>query len=233
MSARASTSGSAVRTMMRTRLTASLATTLVRPGPSLGWPYASLVLVAADFDGSPLLLISRLAEHTKNIAGDNRVSLLFDSSEESPDRLAGARVTVLGRAAVLDDANAKARFVRRQPEAAGYAGFGDFSLYRVAVDSAHLVGGFGRIEWIDGAAIGLDATGSEALAEGEAALVERLNSTGLAEKLGQSQGDGSGWTVTGVDPEGIDLRRGAQAARVAFPAPVRDAAAALAFASAQ
>ncbi len=118
-------------------------------GTSLeGVPYVSLVLAAPDLDGSPLLLLSDLAQHSRNIAGDPRVSLLFDDTAGLDQRLIGARLTVVGEAARCDDAQALARYVGVHPSAAQYAGFGDFRLYRVQVARGHFIAGFGRIEWI-------------------------------------------------------------------------------------
>ena len=118
-----------------------------------GWPFASLVLVACDPGGAPLMLLSDLAEHSRNIAADDRVSLLYDATAGLDDPLAGARATVLGCAEPCPDAAARARFLARHPSAAAYAGFADFALYRVSVERAHLVAGFGAIDWIDAAAL--------------------------------------------------------------------------------
>ncbi len=118
-----------------------------------GRPYVSLVLVAPDADGAPLLLLSDLAQHSRNLAADPRLSLLYDGTEPGADRLAGARLTVLGAAAPCDDAIALACYLERHPSAALYAGFKDFRLYRVTVERGHLVAGFGRIEWIEGEAL--------------------------------------------------------------------------------
>lgn len=133
------------RALMRAQGAATLGTLMD------GAPYVSLVLVAFDAGGSPLLLLSRLAQHTKNLLADPRVSLLFDGTEGLDDRLTGARLTVLGRAAPFTDPEAKARYVQRHPSAAAYAGFDDFELYRVTIDRAHLVAGFGRIRWVEAA----------------------------------------------------------------------------------
>jgi len=116
-----------------------------------GWPYASLVLPALDTDGAPLLLLSDLAEHAKNLKADPRCSLLYDGTAGLADPLTGPRVTVLGEARPIQDRDLLARFVARQPSAKLYAGFGDFRLYRMAVARAHLVAGFGRIHWIGAA----------------------------------------------------------------------------------
>ena len=211
---------------MRAADAATLATALAGnrdDGDGVGWPYASLVMVACDFDAAPLLLISSLAEHTQNIAGDDRVALLFDGTGAGDDRLSGARVTVLGRARRTGDAAIKARYLARHPSAEGYASFADFSFFRVEVARAHLVAGFGRIDWIAAADLMAGADGAASLAGWEPEFVAEWNEKHavnvglLAESLGL---DGAGWRMTGCDPEGCDLRTGGQVARLAFRSPV-------------
>lgn len=131
------------RTLMRECPTAALGTMLD------GAPYVSLVLVALDHDGAPLLLLSSLAQHTKNLAADPRVSLLFDGTAGLDDPLTGPRLTVLGRARPYDDPAALERYVAGHPSAALYAGFGDFRISRVEIERGHFVAGFGRIGWIE------------------------------------------------------------------------------------
>ena len=113
-----------------------------------GWPFASLVLIAHGPDGAPLLLLSDLAEHSRNIAADDRVSLLIDGTGGFDDPLSGPRLTVLGRALRSAEPDHRRRFLARHPGAAQYADFADFAVYRMAIDSAHLVAGFGSIHWI-------------------------------------------------------------------------------------
>src|SRR5262249_56049396 len=110
-----------------------------------GWgdPYCWLVNVATGADGAPLLLISRLAVHTKNILADPRVSLMIDE-RKAGDPLQGARVMLIGTAAATEDPQARRRYLDRQPEAEMFAGFADFAFYRVTLKAAHLVAGFGR-----------------------------------------------------------------------------------------
>lgn len=145
----------AARALLAAASQATLATTLSASGARDrdGWPFASLVLIAHDDGGSPLLLLSDLAEHSRNIAADDRVSLLIDGTAGHDDPLTGPRLTVLGRARRSADANHRQRFLARHPEAALYADFNDFAVYRIALDRAHLVAGFGRIDWIEGAAL--------------------------------------------------------------------------------
>jgi putative heme iron utilization protein len=135
------------RALMRAQTTAALGTLLD------GAPYVSLVLAAFDADGSPLLLISRLALHTKNLLADPQVSLLFDGTAGLEEPLTGPRLTVLGAAAPCADPQAMERFLARHPSAAAYAGFSDFQLYKVAIARGHLVAGFGQIRWIEAEAL--------------------------------------------------------------------------------
>jgi putative heme iron utilization protein len=109
-----------------------------------GDPYCSLVNMATAADGAPLLLISRLAVHTKNILADPRVSVMIDERKEG-DPLQGARIMLMGSAAATDDPDIRRRYLDRQPEAGMFAGFADFAFYRVTLKAAHLVAGFGRI----------------------------------------------------------------------------------------
>ncbi|MBP2300475.1 putative heme iron utilization protein [Azospirillum picis] len=194
-----------------------------------GWPYPSLVLVALDHDGSPLLLLSGLADHTRNLLADNRVGLLFDGTAGLAQPLTGARLSLLGRVERSDDPACRARYLRRHPDAALYAGFGDFALYRVAVERAHLVAGFGRIHWLTAAELGFPPP-APALAAGEQDLLDRLNAEGYGARLaaagdgkdGKGGGNGEGWSLTGLDPEGCDLRRGGYVARVDFGRRIQD-----------
>ncbi|MDZ4736611.1 MAG: pyridoxamine 5'-phosphate oxidase family protein [Rhodospirillaceae bacterium] len=122
-----------------------------------GWPYTSLVQVASDAAGNPILLISDLAAHSANIAGNPQVSLLFDGTAGYEDPLAGPRLTLLGEAATTTDPAIRERFLQRHPKSSLYAGFKDFRFYRVTMLRAHLVAGFGRIVWIEGEQLRSDA----------------------------------------------------------------------------
>ena len=191
-----------------------------------GWPYGSLVMAACDHLARPLLLISDLAEHTKNLAADRRGSLLFDGTAGLDSPLTGARVTVLGRFAPTGDETLVRRYVSRHPEAEMYLGFADFHLYEMTVERAHIVAGFGAIHWISADDLLYDAADAAPLADAEADIVAHMNedhadAVGLyaTRLLGLPAGD---WAMTGIDPEGLDLRHGPLTGRVRFPAPVRD-----------
>ncbi len=232
--------GETVRGLMRRAGQAALSTALARDASA--WPYGSLVLVAADHDASPLLLLSDLADHSRNIAADARVTLLFDGTAGWRNPLAGPRASVLGRARPDPAPGRLGRFLARHPEAESYAGFKDFKLYRVTVERAHLVAGFGRIDWLAAGEILFDAAAAGPLAEAEAEILAHMNrdhgaALGLIARrilgqdgagqdgAGQDGGgqDGGDWVLSGVDPEGCDLRCGAARARAAFDKTVSDA----------
>ena len=217
----------AVRDLVRSCDRAALATAL--PSGTAGnpaWPYVSLVLVAVDHDLSPILLLSDLAEHSRAIAADPRVSLLFDGTGGLAQPLTGARGSLLGRVAETGDERLKRRFLARHPDAAMYAGFKDFRFYKVTPERAHLVAGFGKIRWIEAAAL-LPVPPLPELAENEAGIVKHMNEDHwdavqlyAGKLLGLS---GSDWTMTGIDAEGIDLRQAGQVARLAFEPPLVEA----------
>jgi len=184
-----------------------------------GWPFASLVLVALDHDATPVLLISDLSEHAKNIKAERRISLLFDGTQGLDDPLTGPRVTVLGEAAPVDDARLKTRFLARHPSAELYAGFADFHLHRISVARAHLVAGFGRIHWVEARDLLVTPDGS--FAREELSTLAAVNEDPkIVNAAVQSLGlGGEGWRVTGADPEGLDLRRAGSIARLPVPLP--------------
>lgn len=221
----------ACRRLLRGVATATLATAERNAG---GWPYASLVLVATAHDASPLLLLSDLADHTRNFLQDDRVSLMLDDTRDLPNPLTGARVTVQGRIEKLGetaaDARLEARYLARHPEAADYAAFGDFNFYRIRPERVHLVAGFGRIYWLEAAQVFLGPGETGTLAEDEAGILEHMNAD-HADAIDLYAGAAlagapTGWRMTAIDPEGLDMMREAARCRLDFAAPVADAASA-------
>ena len=235
------TLGRRVRNLVRKTSRAGLATLLADEASPA--PYVSLVLVALDHDASPLLLLSDLADHTKNLHRDPRAALLFDGTGGWRDPLAGPRASLLGQIQACDDERLKARFLARHPNAAVYAGFTDFHLYRMAVERVHLVAGFGEIHWLDAGAVLFDTADTGALAVAEPDIVAHMNEDhgeavrAIANEIAGSPGEalpgealpgealpGEDWSMSGIDPEGVDFRSGGGSARVAFETPVHTAA---------
>ena len=123
------------------------------PGDSGTFPFVSLILPGRDGTGQPLLLLSDLSDHAKNLKRDSRASLLYDGTAGLAEPLTGARVTLIGRVVPADTAENRALYLAAQPSAQGYAGFGDFHLYRFEIQEALLVAGFGRIHRLPGTAL--------------------------------------------------------------------------------
>lgn len=213
------TAAEAARGIIRASLKAALATI----EQSTGFPYASLVTVGFGPDGAPVLLLSELALHTRNLKADAKASLLFDASDGAGDPLAGGRVTVIGQVERMPETDAgplKARFLARHPAAEIYAGFADFALWRMQVERAHFVGGFGRIVDLTGEKIVDDLTGGEALVAAEAAIVAHMNEDHsdaiqlYAARLARAPA--GRWRMSGLDPTGFDLVADDRAVRLSF-----------------
>jgi putative heme iron utilization protein len=210
----------AAKKLLREARSGALATLMTGSGD----PYCSLVNIATEPDGAPLLLMSRLAVHTNNILTDPRVSLMLDERKQG-DPLEGARVMLMGTAAVTDDPAARRRYLARQPEAEMFVGFKDFAFYRVDPKGAHLVAGFGRIVDLAAADLLTDLNDAGALVEAEADICAHMNDDHAdavrlyaAKLLGAADGD---WRCVGCDPEGLELQTGRTALRLPFPQPVR------------
>jgi len=190
--------------------------------PQSGDPYCSLVNVASLPDGMPVLLISRLAVHTKNILADPRVSLMLD--ERAPgDPLEGARIMLAGTAQeATDDAELlKRRYLAAHPSAEEFAGFRDFSFFRIVPRGVHLVAGFGRIVDLAPRDFLTDLAGAEALVEAEPDIVAHMNADHAdtmnlyaVKLLGASEG---AWQCIGCDPEGLDMQDDRRTLRLDFP----------------
>jgi putative heme iron utilization protein len=206
----------AAKTLMREARSGALATLMAGSGD----PYCSLVNVATATDGAPLLLISQLALHTKNILVDPRVSLMLDERKDG-DPLQGARVMMMGLAAKTESADARRRYLAYQPEAEMFAGFGDFAFYRIALKGAHLVAGFGRIVDLKPEDILTPVEDASELTAAEPDILAHMNADHAdtcrlyATKLrGAPDGD---WRCVGCDPEGLDLQCERLGLRLPFP----------------
>jgi heme iron utilization protein len=210
------------RRLIRAADRAVLATAM--RGEAAGWPYASLVLVAATPEARPLMLLSDLAEHSKNMLEDSRVSLLFDGTGGLEMPLTGPRLSLLGHARESGEPADRARFLARHPSAADYAVMKDFRVYRIEPTRGHLVAGFGSIHWLAAAEILYDGPDAAALTAAEPDILAHMNKD-HADAVGRYANlllglEGEGWTMTGIDPEGLDLRLAGRTARIDFAQPV-------------
>jgi heme iron utilization protein len=217
MSTPRSFSGIEARQLLRRARTATLST-LNRDD---GSPYASLVNVATDVAGWPLILVSTLAWHTKNLLADARASLMVAELPAAGDALTGARVTLMGRFAKVEDEALKRRYLARHPEATLYSGFGDFAFWRLEPVRAHAVAGFGRIETLAADEVFPSADEMIALEQG---AIEHMNAdhTEAIQRyagtlLGASPG---GWKIAAIDPDGANLQRNNEILRLSFETPV-------------
>ena len=206
----------AARKLLREGRSGALAT-LIPPRQD---PYCSLVNVATLPDGAPLLLLSRLALHTRNLLHDPRVSLLLDERKEG-DPLEGARVMLQGTVASTADGHARGRYLARQPEAEMFVDFADFGFYRMTLEGAHLVAGFGRIVDLTASDLVTDLNEAAALVDAEPEIVAHMNedhadTVRLYARALLHARDGA-WRCVGCDPDGLELQLGRTALRLSFP----------------
>jgi putative heme iron utilization protein len=207
------------RSLLRRSRQGALATLMADSGD----PYCSLVNVASHADGSPILLISRLALHTKNVLADNRVSLMLDERADG-DPLEGARIMLAGRA---DEATGepaqilRRRYLNAHPSAEAFVDFKDFSFFRIAPIGLHLVAGFGRIIDLKPTQFLTEIGDAGELLEAEQGAVEHMNEDHreamnlyATRLLGAESAD---WGCTGCDPDGMDMQAGAMTLRLDFP----------------
>jgi heme iron utilization protein len=207
------------RSLLRRRREGALATLMAGSGD----PYCSLVNVASHPDGTPILLISRLALHTRNILADPRVSLMLDERAEG-DPLEGSRIMLAGRAEEASGdglAMVRRRYLNAHPSAEAFVEFKDFSLFRIRPSGAHLVAGFGRIVDLEPAQFLTEIGDAAALLEAEQGAIEHMNADHrealnlYATKL--LGAEASDWRCTGCDPDGIDIQAGGTTLRLNFP----------------
>jgi heme iron utilization protein len=211
--------GRLARSLLRRSRQGALATLV----PGSGDPYCSLVNVASHPDGSPILLISRLALHTRNILGDSRVSLMLDE-RAAGDPLEGSRIMLAGRAEEAGGDQVpllRRRYLNAHPSAEAFVDFKDFAFFRICPTGAHLVAGFGRIVDLKPEQFLTDMAGAEALLEAEPGAIEHMNADHsdamnlyATKLLGAEAAD---WTCTGCDPDGMDMRAGTATLRLDFP----------------
>ncbi len=207
------------RSLLRRSRQGALATLM----PGSGDPYCSLVNIASHPDGSPILLISRLALHTRNLLGDARLSLMLDERAEG-DPLEGSRIMLAGQAEQADGddvAMLRRRYLNAHPSSEVFVNFKDFSFFRIRPTGAHLVAGFGRIVDLKPAQFLSDISDAASLLDAEQGAVDHMNADHreamnlyATKLLGAKSAD---WRCIGCDPDGMDLQAGATTLRLDFP----------------
>jgi len=217
--------------LAKTLLRATRAGALATLTPE-GAPFASLTSVATDSDGTPLILISRLAAHTLHLERDPRCSLLLSQTGKG-DPLAHPRLTLVARGRRIDRDSGdglriRQRFLSRHPKAELYADFPDFSFWRLDLQHVSLNGGFARAwEGAPGEVL-TGLAGADELLGMEAGAIDHMNedhAEALSLYATRLCGQAAGlWRATGIDPDGMDLSAGDRTARLFFEARITDGA---------
>ena len=214
------------RQLVRNAYKAVLCTNFPPGNDAKGWPLGSLVTIASAWDGSPILMLSNLSQHTQNINQDSRSSLVIDGTEGFLNPQEGPRVSIIGRTRPITDKGFRRRFLSRHPSASLYASFGDFQCYKMEIEKYHYVGGFAQALWIEKQKAVLPRKDWVNIAEAEEGILEHMNldhpealrlyGTKLLCKRGKH------WNMIALDPEGFDLRCGNSVHRVNFPSLVKN-----------
>lgn len=215
--------GTLARSLLRRSRQGALATLMAGTGD----PYCSLVNVASHPDGSPILLISRLALHTRNILADSRVSLMLDERAEG-DPLEGARIMLAGRAEEAKSSDleiVRQRYLHAHPSAEVFVDFKDFGFFVIRPSGLHLVAGFGRILDLRPEQFLTDTSDASELVKAEQGAIEHMNSDHREAlnlyAVGLLGAEAADWRCAGCDPDGIDLQAGRMILRLDFPERVR------------
>jgi len=195
-----------------------------------GYPFGSVAPFVLDHNCQPIILISTIAEHTKNIIANPKVSLLV--FEAGDDLQANARLTLIGEAQMIDksDADLRARYLRYLPQATSYFDMHDFNFYRINITQVRYIAGFGKMSWMEGREI-IDTTSSE-LAAQESGIIEHMNADHVESMLAYCQHyhgiAAQGAQMLGMDSDGFDVNatlkdQSTQIIRFNFDQPISDA----------
>lgn len=192
-----------------------------------GQPFASLVTPATAPDGSVLLLLSDLSEHTRHLRAEPRCALLVAGAAEGPNPQTAPRLTITGLAELEPDLALHARWVAAHPYARFYAGFGDFHLWRLRPRGGLFVAGFARAHRLREAQLAPDPEAVASVGAAEAGIIAHCNE-GHADALaliarlhGGARGTNPGeWRMAAADVDGCDLVDGETVVRVPWSAPV-------------
>jgi len=217
------------RTLVHLGRAGTLAT-LSRRHP--GHPFASIMPYAVDERGRPLLLISTMAMHTQNLQGDARASLLVAQPDWAGDPLAAGRVTLMGDAKPLPEADrpaARTAYLALHENARYWVDFDDFAFWRLEVSDVYFVGGFAAMDWVEAAGY-VDAR-PDPLADAAGGIITHMNKDHADALVAYARAfagvDASEATMIGVDRLGFKLRVTGggrrHAVRIAFPREITTA----------
>lgn len=187
-----------------------------------GYPFGSVVPICRDGQGIPLLLISHLAQHTRNLDRDPRCSLTLMQSNHT-DVLQWTRLTCLAEVEPTDSTNALERYYRYYPDGRHYHKELNFKLYRLLPRQFYIIAGFGSARWVDVSRI-LQAPRFNTAAELE--ILYQLNARDqdlLGRFLAYLKIDAEAKILAlGADPLGLDIRLGETLVRIHLPSPIVD-----------
>lgn len=188
-----------------------------------GQPFASLVTFATSTDLSVLLLLSDLSSHTRHLKVDPRCAILIAGEMQDANPQLTPRVTLTGQAHTVDDAALKARYLALHPYARLYADFADFHLWRLAIEEASYVGGFGQAARLRQAELLPDSYAVAVIEQAATSIITHCNRDhpDALRRIAGGQGD---WQMIAVDVDGCDLGQGEQVRRTSWSAPVSDEA---------
>ncbi|MDB5809362.1 MAG: hypothetical protein JWN94_1484 [Betaproteobacteria bacterium] len=215
--------GHDARRYLRRHLDGMLSTISKKLG---GYPFGSIVPFVTDEAARPLILISRLAEHTKNIAADSRVSLLVRDADT--DAQQGARLALIGDCqAVTDPESARARYLNYFPAADKLLALGDFAFFHITPVTLRYIGGFGAIHWVTAAEYSPPANTLATCAEDIIAHMNADHGAALSNYCRHFyRREAASVAMIGIDCDGFDLRADDEVMRFDFGQPVVDARAA-------
>jgi heme oxygenase (biliverdin-IX-beta and delta-forming) len=191
-------------------------------------PYVSLANIATDERGHPVIFISKLAWHTRNIEADPLASIMVSEIPAEGDALTGPRVTVMGRFKGVDAKEIAARYAQHHPAARIYLDFPDFSFFRLNPEKIHAVAGFGRIETLEPDEVFLPEKQAAAIMAVAPGAIDHMNADHAdavelyaVKLLGAAPGK---WRVTAIDPDGALLAQEGKVLRLAFDKAAGNAA---------
>jgi putative heme iron utilization protein len=198
-----------------------------------GYPFGSVAPFVLDHSSQPVILISTIAEHTKNIIENPKVSLLVFAGDD--DLQANARLTLIGEAKQINKENTdlRARYLRYLPQAAGYFDMHDFSFYRIEIAQIRYIAGFGKMGWISGATIlPIELVENSQLAAQESSIIEHMNTDHVHSLIAYTKHfhniNATHAEMLGIDTDGFDAKitiekDKSQILRFNFDDPIQDA----------